>query len=132
MVHEDPLLSAIFKNHLSNDHCGRWPDCGHLEAHVQQRCRGHYLRPFYLSERGSKPGDCCRRRTLQHICWQVHQQLRGRNLATARDRHYISPIKSTLTNRYAVLVFATSCSPKVSMACSRRTNFCTLPLAVMG
>src|SRR2546423_6187774 len=74
MVHEDPLLSAIFKNHLSNNHCGRWPDCGHLEAHVQQRCRGHYLRPFYLIERGSKPGDCHRRRTLQQICWQVHHK----------------------------------------------------------
>src|SRR5205085_1979548 len=39
---------------------------------------------FYLSERGSKPGYCGRRRTLQQICRQVHQQLRGRNLATAR------------------------------------------------
>ena len=34
--------------------------------------RGHYLRPVYLIEPGSKPGDCHRRRTLQQICWQLH------------------------------------------------------------
>jgi hypothetical protein len=33
---------------------------------------------------------------------------------------------------YTVLVFATSSSPSVLIACSRSTNFCTLPLAVSG
>ena len=32
----------------------------------------------------------------------------------------------------AVLIFAISPNPNVLMACSRSTNFCTLPLAVMG
>jgi len=32
----------------------------------------------------------------------------------------------------AVRTFATSSNPNVVMACSRSTNFCTLPLAVSG